>query len=486
MDSIWTNGVSIPPRPVLAGDVKADAAVIGAGIAGCLTAYYLQREGLSVAVLEAGRIGAGQTAGTTAKITSQHGLIYDRLITQLGPELARLYARANQQAVGQYEMLIAEEGIDCDFAGTCAYLYTTVSPGAIQREWSAAAQLGLPARLTTAAALPFPAAAALRFDRQARFHPLKFLRAIAKGLTVYENTPVLRAEGHTLVTPRGTVTAKKIVFACHYPFVNFPGLFFARMHQERSYVLALEHAQALDGMYYGIDPGGLSFRQAGELLLLGGGAHRTGENAAGGRYERLRRAARTWWPGSREVGAWSAQDCIPVDGVPFIGPFAASRPDWYAATGFQKWGMTTSMAAAHILTDLILGRENEYAPVFTPRRFRLRASLGNLTRDARVTAGGLLRCAFGTARDSADEMPAGHGGVVEADGKKMGLYRDRQGRDHRVGVKCPHLGCQLAWDPDEKTWDCPCHGSRFDADGRLLSGPAQSGIGLEEKSSPPS
>ena len=476
MDSIWSEEIAIPPRPALAGDIKTDVAVIGAGLAGCLTAYCLQREGLSVAVLEAARVGSGQTRGTTAKITSQHGLIYDRLITQLGPEGARLYARANQQAIDQYEELIARENIDCDFRRLPAYLYTTVSPTAVQREWSAAAQLGLPARLTVQTRLPFPVGSALRFDGQAQFHPLKFLRAIAKDLTVYENTPVLRAEGHTLVTDRGTVRADKVIFACHFPFVNFPGLFFARMHQERSYVIALEGAQDLDGMYYGVDPTGLSLRVAGDRLLLGGGAHRTGENAAGGRYARLRRAARTYWPDSRETAAWSAQDCIPLDGVPFIGQFAASRPDWTVATGFQKWGMTTSMVAAQLLTDAVLGRKNEYAEVFTPRRFRFKASLGTLWEDMRTTSKSLLSSAFGTARDSAADMPAGHGGVVESGGRKVGLYRDGAGNDHTVRVKCPHLGCELAWNPDGNSWDCPCHGSRFDADGHLLSGPAQRDI----------
>ncbi len=479
MQSIWSGDAALTPRPSLAGDIQADAAVIGAGLAGCLTAWYLQKEGLSVAVLEADRIGSGQTRGTTAKITSQHGLIYDRLIAQLGQEGAALYARANQEAVEQYEKLIAEENIDCAFRRLPAYLYTAVSPEAVRREWSAAVQLGLPARLTAKTSLPFPVAEALRFDRQAQFHPLKFLRAVAKDLTVYENTPVFRAEGHVLLTDRGTVRADKVIFACHYPFVNFPGLFFARLHQERSYVLALENAQDLDGMYYGVDPGGLSFRMAGDRLLLGGGAHRTGENAAGGRYARLRRAARSWWPGCREAAAWSAQDCIPLDGVPFIGPFAASRPDWYAATGFQKWGMTTAMVAAHILTDAVLGRKNPYASLFTPRRFRLRASLGTLWEDGRITAKSLLKSAFGPARDSAADLPAGHGGIVESGGRKVGLYRDEAGGDHPVRPRCPHLGCELAWDPDEKTWDCPCHGSRFDPDGRLLSGPAQEDIGLE-------
>ena len=478
MQSIWRD-IEIPPHPALEGDIQTDVAVIGGGMAGCLTAWLLGREGVRATVLEARRVGAGQTGDTTAKVTSQHGLIYDRLMTQLGPELARMYAQANQRAVAQYRAMAEELDADCGFEMCPAYLYTSRSPMALQREWSAAVQLGLRARLSAATELPFPVAEALRFEDQARFHPLRFLRAVAEGLTIYENTPVRQAEGGTLLTDRGRVRAEKVVFACHFPFVNAPGVYFARMHQQRSYVLALSGTGRMEGMYYGVDPGALSFRQAGELLLLGGGAHRTGESAAGGRYARLRRMARRWWPDSREAARWSAQDCIPQDGVPFIGRFSAARPDWYVATGFQKWGMTTAMAAAHILTDAILGRENPYAEVFSPQRPRLRASLGHLMTDAAVTAKALGRTYFVPARDSAAEMPPGHGGVVAAAGKKRGLYRD--GADDRyVDVKCPHMGCQLAWNGDDKTWECPCHGSRFDADGRLLSGPAQKGIGVEK------
>lgn len=478
MQSIWRD-IEIPPRPALAGDIKTDVAVIGGGMTGCLTAWLLSREGVQTTVLEERRIGAGQTGDTTAKVTSQHGLIYQRLLTQLGAELARMYAQANRRAIGQYRAMAEELGADCEMKSCPAYLYTSRSPMALQREWSAAVQLGLRARLSPATELPFPVAAALRFEDQARFHPMKFLRAVAEPLTIYENTPVRRVEGGTLLTDRGTVRAKKVVFACHFPFVNAPGFYFARMHQQRSYVLALAGPRPLEGMYYGIDPGALSLRWAGELLLLGGGAHRTGENGPGGRYARLRRMARSWWPDSREAARWSAQDCMPQDGVPFIGAFSASRPDWYVATGFQKWGMTTAMAAAHILTDAILDRENPYAEVFSPQRPRLRASLGHLMTDAAVTVKALGRTYFVPARDSAAEMPPGHGGVVEAAGKKRGLYRDSTG-DKYVDVKCPHMGCQLAWNGDDKTWECPCHGSRFDAEGRLLDGPAQKGIGVEK------
>ncbi len=478
MGPIWTRDVNIPERPPLPGDMEAEAAVIGGGLAGCLTAYCLREAGVNTVVLEAARIGSGQTAGTTAKVTSQHGLIYGRLIRQLGPELARMYAEANQRAIERYRALVREKGVDCDFEERPAYLYTRAAPAVLQAEWEAARRLGLPARLTTGTALPFPAAEALRFDGQAQLHPLKLLRAISEDLTVYERTPVRAVEGRTVYTDRGRVRAEHIVFACHFPFVNAPGYYFARMHQDRSYVLALEKAQALDGMYLGVDPGSLSFRQTGDVLLLGGAGHRTGDNAAGGRYDKLRRAARSFWPDSRELAHWSAQDCMPMDGVPYIGPYAKNRPGWYVATGFQKWGMTTSMAAAHILTDAILGRENDYAPVFSPQRRLTAPGVKAALSDGLRSAKEMGRQVFSFPAEGAEAMPGGHGGIAEHQGRKMGIYRDDDGGLHAVDTRCPHLGCQLSWNADERTWDCPCHGSRFDADGRRITGPAQRDIGL--------
>lgn len=473
MESIWSKTVEIPARDSLPGDLETEAAVVGAGLAGCLTAWFLQRQGLRTVVLEADRVGSGQTRNTTAKITSQHGLIYDKLIRSVGEEQARRYAAANQHAIEKYRHLIHGNHIDCDFEERPAYLYTQTDTGALRPEWEAARRLGIEAVLCRETALPFPVAGALRFDGQAQFHPLKFLKAIASELTIYEHTRVLRAEGDRLLTDRGAVRARYIVFAAHYPFVNIPGFYFLRMHQERSYVLALENAAALDGMYLGVDSGGLSFRNAGPWLLLGGGSHRTGENARGGQYDDLRREAGRLWPGSREAAHWSAQDCMPIDGVPYIGHYSAGRPRWYVATGFQKWGMTSSMAAALAICDSILGKPNEWGEVFVPQRFRLRASAKNLAVEVRQSVKGLAKGYMHIPAASAADLPAGHGGVVERDGQRIGLYREENGAEHAVDVRCPHLGCELAWNPEEQSWDCPCHGSHFDREGKLISGPAQ-------------
>lgn len=445
MKSIWQETCTLPTYPALPGHIQTGAAIIGGGMAGLLTAYYLTRSGVPAVVLEARHIGSGQTAHTTAKITSQHNLIYSRLLQRFGEEQGRLYAAANQHAISEYERLVRSRDIDCDFTREAAVLYSQKETEPLRREAAAARLFGIPATITADTELPFPVQSALVFPDQARFHPLKFLKAITEGLTIYENTPVLSVkEGpdsyHTLHTPHGTVSAKHVVFACHYPFPNIPGFYFSRIYQKRSYVLALRDAAGItafpDGMYLGIDSDGLSFRTAGDILLLGGQGHRTGA-CTSDPYKALEAAARTYFPHTQTVARWSAQDCMTLDGVPYIGRFSSRRPDWYIATGFGKWGMTSSMIAALMIQRLICGEPSPWSPVFSPKRLRLRAS----------------------RRELASHMAASTRGLT------AGLIHPRR--------RCPHMGCALVFNPWENTWECPCHGSRFSQQGKLLSGPAQ-------------
>ena len=475
--SLWNRTVDIPRRERLNRDVEADVAVIGAGMAGVLIADRLKRRGLRAVVLEASHIGSGQTGNTTAKITSQHGLIYHGLIERFGREKAQQYADANQQAIGEYARIIRERGIECDFREAPAFLYSGMDAEPLRREAEAAASLGIDAAFTMETKLPFPIAGAVRFGGQATFHPLRFLQAISDGLEIYEETPALTVEGHEVRTEKATVRAEHIVFACHFPFVNVPGWYFLRMHQERSYVLALEGDWQPEGLYYGVDPQGLSFRAAEGVTLMGGGNHRTGENSQGGRYDTLRQQAKGLFPDSHEVACWSAQDCMTLDGLPYIGPFATSEPCWHVATGFGKWGMTSSMVAAMVIADGIAGRAPDWAEVFSPSRFELSVSAKNLATDTAQAFKGLAREFLTLPRGVLDDLPPGHGGIVEADGRKAGVYKDDEGRCHVVNPRCPHLGCQLEWNPDERSWDCPCHGSRFSYDGSLIDNPAQANLG---------
>ena len=472
MDSIWT--MTAPEFPMLDGDYEAEVVIIGGGLAGLLTASFLHRAGVEAAVIEAGRIGSGQTAGTTAKLTAQHGLKYHQLTEDFSPDGAAQYARVQLEAVERLRRLTKEWHIDCDFEDCDTFLYTTGAPGPLEQEYEACRTLGMDVFLTHDTELPF-SAMALGLRHQARFHPLKLLYALSDGLRIYEHSRVLDVEEGRVTVEGGSITAQSVIFTCHYPFLNKPGYFFARQHQERSYVLALEGTAAMKHCYLGVEENGLSFRSWSKYLLLGGGSHRTGDNRRGGQYEALRQAARRYWPQCREVAAWSAQDCMPMDGVPYIGQYAESRPNWFVATGFQKWGMSTSVAAAEILSALALGRTPPSgSAVFAPHRFKVGASAQQLAEDAACSLKGLGKRLLEPG--SASHIPPGHGGIAEVDGEKLGVYRDEKGEVHTVSPKCPHLGCQLEWNPEEKSCDCPCHGSRFDIYGRLLTGPAQTNL----------
>lgn len=417
-----------------------DVIVVGAGMAGLLSAYYLQKQGKQVLVLEADTLASGQTARTTAKITSQHGVKYSRLIQTIGKKQARLYAAANEAAILEYEKLIEKEKIDCQFERVPAYLYTMREEELLKEEAAAAASLGIPASFTTDTELPFAPAGAVRFGGQAQFSPLAFVQGIAAGLNVWEHTKVTAIRGKQVVTQQGVLTAEHIIVATHYPMRDVPGFYFLRQHQERSYVLALLGCKRIKGMYYGIDADGLSLRQEGDLLLLGGSAHRTGEAKHCGAYDVLAEMAAHYFPEGKEVARWSAQDCMPHDGIPFIGRYSIFTPHLFVATGFQKWGMTTAMVAAMLLRDELCGVENPYRKVFLPQRMHL-SGVKPFLLDVGISVRSLTKGIF-------------------------------------VRPRCAHMGCELAWNPDERSWDCPCHGSRFDEAGKLLDNPAKKDITL--------
>ncbi|HHV09886.1 MAG TPA: FAD-dependent oxidoreductase [Clostridiales bacterium] len=464
-------------RPVLQEDITTDVAVIGAGLAGVLTAYMLQEQGFSVVLVDYKTVGSGMTKNTTAKISSQHNLIYHKLLTYKGEERAWEYASANQKAIEKFEEIISRQGIDCDFQILPSYIYTLDNVLKIEQEVQAARKVGISAVLAKETTLPFQVKAAVRFDHQAQFHPLKFLDAVAKQLTVYEHTHVteVRDDG-TVVTEQGRINAKSIVITTHYPFINTPGFYFFRMHQERQYVIALEGEDidkkaGLGGMYLDADPQGYSFRNFKNYLLLGGAGHRTGKSNPPDAYVKLEEAAGKWYPKANVVYTWSNQDCMTPDSIPYIGRYSANTPNIYVATGFNKWGMTSSMVSAMIISDMIAGRKNEFQKVFYPRRLMLSGSK-ELLKDAAVVTINLLSEHLRITHDRLRDIGPGEAGTVLKDGMKIGVYRDKYDKYYFVTTKCPHLGCSLEWNKNELTWDCPCHGSRFDYRGNLISNPA--------------
>lgn len=426
MESIWMDGVSLPGFPALQGDVTTDVLVIGGGMAGLLCAYALQRAGVSCVVAEADTILSGATKNTTAKITAQHGLIYKTLLNKLGKEKARMYFQANQQAVEEYARLC--QTISCDFSRRDNVIFSRTDLDALEAELDAMNALGIPGTFSQTPELPFPTVGAVLLAGQAQFHPLKFIGSIAGNLTIYERTPIRELKNGAAFTDHGRIRAETIVVATHFPFLNKHGSYFLKLYQQRSYALSLEHAPVLEGMYLEERENGLSFRSQNDSLILGGGGHRTGK--AGGNWQALETVVRQYYPHAEITHRWAAQDCMTLDGVPYIGRYSARTENLYVATGFNKWGMTGSMAAAQVLTDLITGKGSEFETLFSPSRSMLHPQLGINALEA---ARNLLT--FSTPR-------------------------------------CPHMGCALKWNPVEHSWDCPCHGSRFTQDGKLIDNPA--------------
>ncbi len=426
MSSFWKEGIIKPKLRRLDGDLRCDVLIVGGGIAGILSAHKMRAAGIDCAVLEGEQICGSTTGNTTAKVTLQHGLIYHKITKAYGAERARMYLEAGRAAIDDYVALARL--FKCDYEVKDSYVYSTSDREAIEREAAVLDGLGQKCSIAEPTEIPVRTVGAVRIPHQGQINPLKLLYGLAADLPIYEGARVTELMPGGAVTERGRIRAEKIVIATHFPILNKHGAYFVKMYQHRSYVLALNGVAALNGMYVDECDKGLSFRSYGNTLLLGGGGHRTGKR--GGGWDELKRLAREKYPSAKITASWATQDCMTLDGIPYIGKYSQHAGELYVATGFNKWGMTSSMAAASVLTDMILGSENPYAEVFSPSRSVIHPQLASNIFESVV---GLLT---------------------------------------PTAPRCPHLGCALKYNKAEHTWDCPCHGSRFTEDGEVIDTPA--------------
>jgi glycine/D-amino acid oxidase-like deaminating enzyme/nitrite reductase/ring-hydroxylating ferredoxin subunit len=485
--SFWIDTTPRTGYPPLSGDVAVDVAVLGAGITGLTAALLLKRLGKTVAVVEMGRIAEGVSGNTTAKVTSQHKLIYHKLIQEHGERKARLYAEANEAAIDRVEAFVEELGIDCDFRRLPAYVYTekreTVPE--LRSEVEAARKVGLPASFVEEAPLPFPVEGAMKFEDQAQFHVRKYLLALAEGIPgsgshVFEGTRALDVhEGVQcrVETDRGNVVARDVIYATHIPFA-FEGEFWGKAAPEGEYGISARIGEtvASRGTSISADKPSRSVRTARgndgqEVLIVVGDGHKTGEDSDTGKHPRhLEEWARERFGVTEFENRWFAEDYYSVDTLPYVGRIGEGSEHVYVATGYRAWGMSNGTAAAMLLADMIAGRENEWLEMYDSTRATPLAR-GKLYKEGLQEATEFVGGRLG-GPDDASAVAPGEGKVVGRPGDQTAVYRNPEGNVHAVSARCTHLGCIVSWNGAERSWDCPCHGSRFSTSGEVIHGPA--------------
>ncbi|SHJ91775.1 Glycine/D-amino acid oxidase [Clostridium cavendishii DSM 21758] len=488
LKSYWILSTPETNYPSLTEDIKVDVAIIGGGIVGINVAYLLKKQGIKVAILEASRIIQGATGFTTAKITSQHHLIYHKIINSMGLDFAREYADANQSSIEFINEMIKELNIECDFERVPAYMYTNSDNyiSKIEKEAEAALKVGIKSNCVDKLPLDLNIKKALVFENQAQFHPRKYLLPIAQkipgdGSYIFENTRVMEVEkGNlvTVITSNGKkVKAPKVIIASHFPCYDGMGLYLARLRPQRSYVIAANIKEKFPkGMFINAEDPGRSLRSQtdgeNQLVLIGGEGHKTAHGESSYKhYDNLKEFAESIFNVNSILYKWSTQDYITIDNVPYVGKITSSEENIYVATGFAEWGMTNGVAAARILADKILGRDNPWKEVFNPSRTFTQNAYKNLFSENFDVAKELIIGKI-KAGENGIHIEAGEGKIVTLNGTKYGAYKDYDDILHIVDITCTHVGCELKWNDVEKSWDCPCHGSRFNYDGEILEGPA--------------
>lgn len=487
--SYWIESAAAPARPAASGGQTVDVAVIGGGIVGLIAADLLKKAGLTVAVIERDRILEGVTGHTTAKVTAGHGVKYSELLSSFGEDGARTYAASNTAALEYIALLVETDGIDCEFARKDNYIYADSDDDLekVRAEAEASARAGLPAEFVSETPLPWPVAGAVRQRNQAQFHPRKFLLHLAQsvdgdGSFVWEQTTATSVDEGApcrVETDHGTIAARDVIIATHLPFLD-RGMYFSKVHPHREHVITARVAAsaAPDGMFISAGSPTRSVRATpyrdDALLIIAGEGHKTGEETdTGERYRRLQAWASEHFDVLSFEHRWSTQDNFSIDGVPYIGKYSRTSDHLYTATGFSAWGMTGGTVAGMLLSDAILGRENPWASLYDSNRVKPAAGAKDFVKEnVKVAAhfvGDRIKAHDGT---SVEELQPGDAAVIGKGAGAVAAYRDPDGTLHAVSAVCTHMGCLVAWNAGETSWDCPCHGSRFSCDGAVLHGPA--------------
>ena len=488
----------------------ADVCIIGAGLTGLSTAYYLSKRGLKVTVLDKAEIGAKTSGHTTAKITLNHGLIYDYLINTFGLDFASKYYLSIKQAITNIKEIIDTENIDCDFEHQNNYIYSTNEEGIykINNEVEAiksiekylnnnsifnsknAENQSINPQFVNTCGLPFKISAAIETNNQAQFHPVKYMYGLANSIKklgglIFTNSLVHNVERknneYEISANDYKVQAKYVVLASHYPFINFPGFYFSKMYQVTSYAIGIEiEDNSFNGMYLNDVEPTLSFRTTKlnndkRLLIVGGGNHKCGfspESRDIFGYKYLKTEINKYYPNSKILYQWNTKDCITLDKVPYIGEFSGFMPNVYVATGFNKWGMTHSNVSANIISDSILERSNLFTDIYNSKRLQPIKNKEEIKNEIKQIFKSFIENRIKIPKEDLSKIKNDNGGILKIDGNTVGIYKNKNGEIFAINPTCTHLGCLLTWNNLDKTWDCPCHGSRFDYTGKNLYDPA--------------
>ncbi|MFE7083938.1 FAD-dependent oxidoreductase [Priestia megaterium] len=495
----WRDNIQLKSYPKLAEDLEVDVCIVGGGITGITTGYLLVKEGLKVAILEANRILNGTTGHTTAKITAQHGLIYDELINHMGQEKAKLYYEANNKAKEFIKRTSADLGINPDLCKEDAYLYAVSDEYAkkVSKEFEAYQKLGIPSEFIDEIPFDISIKGAAVMKNQAQYHPLKYLTKLTEEIAngqgkIFEDTVAVDIEEGrkpVVLTKSGQrVTCKYAVACSHFPFFDGKGFYFTRMYAKRSYIVAVKSKMKYPGgMYYSADTPTRSLRsttyKGGELILVSGDGHKTGQGSSTRKHYQALEEFSEKILGVEEIPyRWSAQDLITLDKVPYVGAMTNNTSNILVATGFRKWGMTNGTASALILRDTILEKENEYAELYSPSRFYADPSIKKFLMNNMDVAAHLIQGKLDSSDKTIDDMSHDEGAIVRVNGERKGAYKDCQGNVHLVDTTCTHLGCEVEWNDGDRTWDCPCHGSRFSTKGEVIEGPAKKPLSTKDVS----